>query len=118
MNLNGFISPSIFANKRGIPRFASDSISVSTTSVDYVFNGFPKNSDSFCGLILFKLSQEIPTGTTDTLPIIFNLGGETKNLTYLDGENVTVANMSGQGIYLAILDCTSNTLQLLTGYTA
>lgn len=115
MNYN---SPFIYANRRGIPRFESDSVSVSTTAVTYSFNGFPRVSDGFCGLILFKLTQEIPTGTTATLPIVFNLGGNDRNLVYLDDENITVANLSGTGIYLAILDCPNNTLQLLTGYTA
>lgn len=110
-------SPFIYANRRGIPRFASDSLAVNTADVTYSFNGFPRNTNNFCGLIAFKLSQSLE-GATATLPVIFNLGGSNVNLTYLDGVNVTAGDLGGTGIYLVFLDCQSNTLQLLTGYSA
>lgn len=110
-------SPFIYANRRGIPRFASDSLAVNTADVTYSFNGFPGNTNNFCGLIAFKLSQSLE-GATATLPVIFNLGGSNVNLTYLDGVNVTAGDLGGTGIYLVFLDCQSNTLQLLTGYSA
>lgn len=112
-----YVSPFIYANRRGIPRFASDSLTATTTSATFNFDGFPQNTNNYCGLILFKLSQSL-TGVTDTLPVVFNLGGTDINLTYLDDTDVTVANLGGTGVYLVFFDCQSNTLQLLTGYSA
>lgn len=111
-----YVSPLIYANRRGIPKFASDSLTVGTTDVTYSFNGFPENTNGFCGLILFKLVQELGSAT-GTLPVVFNLGGSNVNLTALDGVDITVEDLGGTGVYLTFYDCQSNTLQLLTGYT-
>jgi hypothetical protein len=66
----------------------------------------------FLGLIIFKLS-EIPTGTTTTLPIIFASSQRSQSLTQVGGTNTTVADLSGEGIYLAFYDSETNTLQLV-----
>lgn len=63
-----------------------------------------------------RLNQAIPTGTTTTLPIVFTSGGgNPQRLTGFNGADITVAQISGTGIYLCWFEHTTNTLQLLTG---
>lgn len=107
--------PFILANRQGIPRLESIGVTVGTNDVRFRFNPHMFLNRPFSGLILFKLSQEIPTGTTTTLPIVFDTNGVSQNVTTFNDANVTVAEMSGTGIYLAYYDSTTGSLQLLTG---
>jgi hypothetical protein len=66
------------------------------------------------GVILFRLNQQIPTGTTDTLPIVFSANDFTQPLTNLGGEAITVAQIPSTGIYMIYYDKDSNLMQLLT----
>lgn len=104
--------PFQYVNQRGIPTIKSQSVTVSDTSVDFKFNP-DWNSRPFRGLLLVYLADEIPTGTTTTLPIRFSMAGTTSNLTVAGGDNVTVADLPGVGIYLVYYDRFSDTLQLL-----
>lgn len=108
MNLPAFY----IANRFGIPRLQSTSVSVSTTAVTYDFRN--AGAGNFAGLILVNLAQAIPTGTTATLPVRFG----SVQLTRLDNADVTVADLEGTGIYLAYYDSESGRLQLLTGLNA
>ena len=66
--------------------------------------------------LIVRLNQAIPTGTTTTLPIVFTSGGgNPQRLTGFNGADITVAQISGTGIYLCWFEHTTNTLQLLTG---
>jgi hypothetical protein len=67
----------------------------------------------FRGLILVYLSEEIPTGTTTTLPIRFSMAGTTSNVTLAGGDNLTVADLLGVGVYLLYYDRMADTLQLI-----
>lgn len=70
----------------------------------------------FRGLLIVRLNQAIPTGTTTTLPVVFtSSGGNPQRLTGFNGADITVAQISGTGIYLCWFEHTTNTLQLLTG---
>jgi len=66
------------------------------------------------GVVLFRLNQSIPTGTTDTLPIVFSANDFTQPLTNLGGEEITVAQIPSTGIYLIYYDKDTNLMQLLT----
>lgn len=100
------------ANRFGIPRLQSTSVSVSATAVTYDFRN--AGAGNFAGLILVNLAQAIPDGTTATLPVKFG----NVQLTRLDNADVTVADLQGTGIYLAYYDSTTGLLQLLTGLNA
>ena len=102
-----FISPFIMANKNGIPRLESTGVTVGTTNVRF--------SAPFSGLILFRLAQPIPSGTTGTLPVVFDTNGATQALTTIAGADVTASDITGTGIYLCYYESGSNTLQILTG---
>lgn len=103
-------------NVNGIPTLSSNSVSVTTTQVAFDFNNHRTTGGPFRGLIIIRLAQAIPTGTTTTLPIVFTSdGGNATPVTTFDGEPVTVAEIPGTGVYILWYEGQSNTLQLLTG---
>lgn len=106
----------INVNQLGIPTISSNSVSVGTTQVAFDFNNHPTVGQPFRGIVVIRLNQAIPDGTTTTLPIVFTSdSSNTVNLIGFNGENITVADISGTGIYLIFVDSQSNTVQLLTG---
>jgi hypothetical protein len=109
----------INCNVNGIPALRSLSVSVSTTQVAYDFNNHRNVGRPFRGLIIINLAQEIPAGTTDTLPVVFTSdGGNAKTLTGYNGEAITVADILGTGIYLVWYESSSDTLQLVSQLNA
>ena len=106
----------INTNVNGIPAISSNSITVGATAVSYDFNNHRTVNGPFRGIIIVRLNQTIPTGTTDTLEIQFTTNsGNAKTLTKYNNEAVTVADVAGTGIYLVWYESSSDTLQLLTG---
>ena len=106
----------INVNQFGIPTVSSNSISVGTTQVAFDFTNHPTTGAPFRGLVIVRLNQAIPAGTTATLPIVFTSDGtNTVNLIGYNGEPVTVADIPGTGIYLVFVDSNSNNVHLLTG---
>lgn len=106
----------INVNRGGIPALRSLSVSVTTSDVRFDFNNHRNVGSPFRGLLVINLAQAVPDGTTTTLPIIFTSdGGNAQSLTTFNGEAVTVADISGTGIYLAWYESSTDTLQLLTG---
>lgn len=101
-----------YVNIRGVPTIKAQSVTVSDTSVDFKFNP-DWNSRPFRGLLLVYLPDEIPTGTTGTLPIRFSMAGTTSNVTVAGGANLTVADLPGVGVYLFYYDRFSDILQVL-----
>lgn len=106
----------INVNQQGIPALRSLSVTVGANDVRFEFNNHRNVGRPFRGLLLINLAQMIPTGTTDTLPIIFTSGGgNVASLTTFNGDPVTVADIAGTGVYLAWYESQSDSLQLLTG---
>lgn len=106
----------INVNRGGIPALRSIAITVNTTDVRYDFNSHATVGAPFVGIVAVQLAQSIPDGTTGTLPIVFTTqGGNPANLTTYNGENVTVADVAGTGIFLVWVDTQSGVVQLLTG---
>ena len=105
--------PYQYANINGIPCIKTQTVVVSDTTVTFKFapdfDGRP-----FRGLILVYISEAIPEGTTTTLPIQFSMAGVTSTLTLAGGDNVTVADLPGTGIYLVYFDRWADTLQLIS----
>lgn len=104
--------PYQYVNINGIPTLEVRRISVTETSVDFQFrpdfDGTP-----FRGILLIYVPEAIPTGTTGTLPIRLSMAGNTQNLTDAGGEDVTVADFAGTGVYLVYYDRFANILQLM-----
>ena len=106
----------INVNPTGIPAIRSLSVTVGTSDVKFDFNNHRNVGRPFRGLLVVNLAQPIPTGTTDTLPIVFTSGGgNVAEVTTFNGDAVTVADLPGTGIYLCWYESTTSTLQLLTG---
>ena len=109
------LPPSINVNGY-IPTLSSNSVAVTTTNVAYDFNNHRNVGRPFRGLLIVRLAQAIPTGTTDTLPIVFTTdGGTTTPVTTFNGDAVTVSDIPGTGVYILWYESQSDTLQLLTG---
>lgn len=106
----------INVNRSGIPAIRSLSVTVGTNDVRFEFNNHRNVGTPFRGLLVVSLAQPIPAGTTDTLPIVFTSGSSNvASLTTFNGDPVTVANITGTGVYLAWYESQTDTLQLLTG---
>lgn len=97
------------ANIGGIPRIESTGVVVGTESVVFNFRSLNYPRRPFNGIVLVRLNQPIPAGTTATLPIVFN----SQAVTTYNGEPLTVADVEGTGVYLFYYDSASGTLQLI-----
>lgn len=105
----------INVNQAGIPALRSIGVTATANDVRFDFNNHRNVGRPFAGLILVNLAQAVPTGAADTLPVVFTTAnGNPANLTTYDGENVTVADLQGTGVYLVFVDSTSGLVQLLT----
>ena len=106
--------PFNFSNRRGIPLIETNSVTVTDTNVVLMLpnRAFRQLNDK--GLVLIKLSQAIPDGTTATLPILFSANNFTQPLTNVGGTAITVAQIPNTGVYLIYYDKDANLMQLLT----
>lgn len=109
------IYPYQFVNTRGIPTVETVGVNVGTDAVTFSFKNSAGRNTPFRGLLLVKLSQVIPAGTTTTLPIKFasEIGG-TANVTKVGGTPLTVADVAGTGVYLFYYDRVTDVLQLIS----
>ena len=104
----------INVNRGGIPALSSQSVTVTSTEVQYSFNNHRNFGSPFRGLLIIRLNQAIPSGTTTTLPIVFTTSGANdKALTGKGGTPITVSQITGTGIYLVWYESASDTLQLI-----
>jgi len=104
---------SITTNAGGVPYLTTTNITVGTESVDLAL-GWQRRLPPI-GYFTLRLANEIPTGTTATLPITLSLNGVTRNLTLFDGTQATVADLiGGTGVILVFNDRFSNILQLMS----
>ena len=89
MNVN------ITTNVNGIPYLPTNGITVGEESVDFSlgFRRIPK-----IGKVAIRITSAVPDGTTETLPVRFTLNGNTRNLTFFGGNNVTAADLVGAGV--------------------
>lgn len=92
----------------------SISVSVTANDVQFVFRNRPNFGRPYFGGLYAYLAQAIPTGTTATLPIVFTSdGGNPTPVVGLDDEPVTVADITGTGVYHLFYDQAGNRLQLI-----
>lgn len=103
----------INVNRNGIPTLSSNSITVTTSEVQFEFNNHKNIGSPYRGLLIIRLEQSIPAGTTATLPIVFTTSNKQQNLIGYNNTNITVGDIKGTGVYLCWYESQSNTLQLL-----
>ena len=104
-----------FVNQQGFAILDSTSVSVGTDAVTITLNEPFSRFVPARGLVLVNLTNEIPAGTTGTLPVKFTMSGFTSNVTTYGGAALTVADIAGTGIYLAYYDRVRDILQLMSG---
>lgn len=102
----------VTTNAGGIPYISSTNVTVGTESVDIAL-GFRRIQP--IGYFTIRLSNAIPAGTTETLPITLTMNGTTRALTLFDGTPVTVAELiGGTGVFLVFNDRFNGVLQLMS----
>lgn len=70
---------------------------------------------NYVGSFFLSLRTAIPAGTTATLPVLIGVNGDTRPLMETEGVPVTVANISGAGIYEIHYNKVTNELYLVNG---
>lgn len=107
--------PFQFVNRRGSAAIATSGVNVTAENAVFSFPNHSFVNAWYRGTIFIDLRQAIPTGTTGTLPVLFETNGVTQAVTKYGGEALTVADIPGTGIYEFWFDRTTNTLQIMTG---
>jgi len=108
-------NPFTWVNRRGSAAIQSRSVAVNAENVTFSFQNHAFASGWYRGTVFVNLVQEIPAGTTGTLPILFETNGFTQAVTKYGGAPLTAADIPGTGVYEFWFDRTTNTLQVLTG---
>ena len=104
-----------FVNQNGIAILDSTSVAVGTDAVTFTLNEPLSRFVPSRGLILVNLVNEVPAGTTASLPIRLTMNGFTSDVTSYGGADLTVANLAGTGMYLFYYDRIRGILQIMSG---
>lgn len=107
--------PFAWVNRRGSAAVASQGVTVNTANVVFTFRNHAFVNANYRGTVFVNLRQAIPSGTTTTLPVLFETNGVTQAVTKFNGEPLTVADIAGTGVYQLWFERDTNTLQLMTG---
>lgn len=110
-----WLRPYTWVNRNGSAAIASTSVKVNTSDVVFTFKNHAFVNANYRGTIFVNLRQAIPTGTTGTLPILFETNGATQAVSKFNGEPLTVADVPGTGVVQLWFERDTNTLQLMTG---
>lgn len=102
---------SITSNSNGIAYLRTTGVTVNTDTVDFSL-GFRRIPA--VGYITINIADIIPEGTTGTLPVRFTLNGNTRNLTYFGGTNVTAADLTGTGVITVFYSWYDGMLQMIS----
>ena len=108
-------NPFAWVNRRGSAAIASQGVTVNTDNVVFSFRNHAFVNANYRGTIFVNLMQAIPSGTTTTLPILFETNGVTQAVTKFGGAALTVADLAGTGVYQLWFERDTNTLQIMTG---
>lgn len=95
----------------GIPYLEVTNVTVGTASVDLAL---ALRNIRPVGLMLVRIVNAIPEGTTGTLPVTLSMDGKARQLTMFGGADVTVADITGTGVLLVMNDKFNSILQLLS----
>ena len=110
-----WLRPFTWVNRNGSAAIASTGVKVNTTDVVFTFKSHAFVNANYRGTIFVNLMQAIPTGTTGTLPILFETNGATQAVSKFNGAPLTVADVPGTGVVQLWFERDTNTLQLMTG---
>ena len=110
-----WLRPYTWVNRNGSAAIASTGVKVNTSDVVFTFKNHAFVNANYRGTIFVNLRQAIPTGTTGTLPILFETNGATQAVSKFNGEPLTVADVQGTGVYQFWFERDTNTLQMMSG---
>lgn len=102
-------------NRRGSAAVGSTGVTVNADSVVFTFRNHAFVNANYRGTVFVNLMQAIPTGTTGTLPVLFETNGTRQAVTKFGGAALTAADIAGTGVYQFWFERDTNTLQLMTG---
>lgn len=101
-------------NLGGIPYLRSTNTTVGTAAVDIALGSYRRPLPPF-GYFTVRITDAIPAGTTDTLPVTLTRNGTTRQLTLFNGTPVTVAQLiGGTGVFEVFYDEEAGILQLMS----
>jgi len=101
----------IVNTNNSIPYLRTTSVSVTADTVDFAL-GFRRIPT--VGYLTINIADVIPAGTTGTLPVRLTLNGNTRNLTYFGGDNVTAADLTGTGVITVFYDWYNGIVQMIS----
>ena len=110
-----WIRPFSWVNRHGSAAIGSTGVNVNADNVTFTFKNHAFLNANYRGTVFVNLMQSIPTGTTGTLPVLFETNGVTQAVTKFNGAPLTVADVTGTGVYQLWFESDTNTLQLMTG---
>lgn len=101
----------VTTNVNGVPYLSTNGVTVGEESVDFAlgFRRIPK-----IGSVVIRITSAIPADATGTLPVRFTLNGNTRNLTFFGGNNVTAADLAGAGVIEVWFDWFNGIFQLIS----
>lgn len=106
-------APFQFVDRRGSAALTTTGVTVEPSNVTFTFQNHAFLNAWYRGSIFINLAQAIPVGTTTTLPIVFETNGITQSVMKVGNTPLTVADITGTGIYEFWFDKSSNLLQLI-----
>ena len=86
--------PFSWVNRRGSAAIGSTGVQVNTDNVVFTFKDHAFVNANYRGTIFVNLMQAIPTGTTGTLPILFETNGTRQRVTTFNGAALSVAEIA------------------------
>ena len=105
----------ITTNVNGVPYLSTTNVTVTDTAVDFAL-GFRRIAP--VGYFTVRITDAIPEGTTDTLPVTLTLNGTSRALTAFNGAPVTAADITGTGVITVFNDRFNGILQITSALVA
>lgn len=102
---------SITTNSRGIPYLSTTNVTVSDTFVDFAV---PFRRMEPIQEFNVRIANQIPADAATTLPVRLVMFGTARELTYFNGDPVTVADLDGTGVIKVFNDRVNGIFQIMS----
>ncbi len=92
--------------------FETTAVEVTSSAVIYTL---PDNAFLFSGprgIVPIYVKQDVPSGTTETLPVLMQANNQTQGVSVVGGDSLTAANIA-KGVYLFYFDKQNDVLQII-----
>lgn len=98
-------------NQRGIPYLTTSNVTVSDTFVDFAI---PFRRMEPIQEFNVRIANQVPADAATTLPVRLVMFGTARELTYFNGDPVTVADLDGTGVIKVFNDRINGIFQLMS----